>query len=180
MSHVTGDVVRQGRVIGHFVYNCGADQLHTPKVYSRRELDAVEDYRELEWTSCRCGGATVAVLLVMKYGQVVHWASRLCERCGILTENLAPAHDEMLTGRPPNEVSRPTNVDTYEAFAASGIVPGDRLHLGIVGNHVCDDATFLGLMAGGGGIKVEIAGRVVDDLHWGDIIELWRLPVSDS
>ena len=64
----------------------------------------------------------------------------------------------------------------------SGIVPGDRLHIGVAGPCVTiDDAVFTGLFEDKDdpniicGIRIEIDGRVIPDLWWGDIIELWKL-----
>jgi len=77
--------------------------------------------------------------------------------------------------------AQPINADTYDAFVASGLKPGDRVHLGVVGNHVSDDAVLRGVIEDEDqpdiirGVKVELQGQVID-LAWGDIIELWKLP----
>lgn len=84
---------------------------------------------------------------------------------------------------------KPTNLDTREAFEAAKIEPGTKLHLGVVGNHVTDDAVFVRMLAGRWpnhpnashfapptpGIVVRLGERE-HDLPWGDIIECWPVP----
>ena len=78
-------------------------------------------------------------------------------------------------------MGNPTNIQNSEDLIRSGLKPGDRVHIAIVGNHVRDDAIFTGAFENPddpsiiAGIRIEIDGRVISDLWWGDIIELWKL-----
>lgn len=75
---------------------------------------------------------------------------------------------------------KPVNINDHRDFLASGLKPGDKVHVGIVGNHVSDDAVLRGVMEDPQrpvdiqGVKVEIGGQVID-LPWGDLVEFWKL-----
>jgi hypothetical protein len=99
------------------------------------------------------------------------------------------------------------NIDSKEhAFAhllKNTLTPGQRMHVVVVGNHVRNDVTFVGLLwpkneddldlsGNGPSLNLKVNGLMVDlrackgvilrfanqdvDLPWGDIIELWPLP----
>lgn len=90
------------------------------------------------------------------------------------------------------------NIQTHQDLLDSGLQPGDRVHVGVCGNHVCEDAHYVGpwlaketdgaldcedVVVDGrpvmapklAGVRIRI-GKIEHDLWWGDIIELW--PVS--
>ncbi|MEY4744329.1 MAG: hypothetical protein RL272_274 [Candidatus Parcubacteria bacterium] len=74
---------------------------------------------------------------------------------------------------------KPVNIDGYADFIASGLKPGDKVHLGVVGGHVSDEAVLRGVLEDPQqpinilGVKVEIGGQVID-LYWGDLVEFWK------
>ena len=84
--------------------------------------------------------------------------------------------------------SRPQNLDMPEKFQAAGILPGMKLHLGVVGNHLTDEAVFVKKLIVPPpvvaqdymedrfvGIVVRLAGRE-HELEWDDILECWPVP----
>lgn len=89
------------------------------------------------------------------------------------------------------------NIQTTQDLIDSGLKPGDRIHVSICGNHVSEDAHYVGPTYSEAGDVEEIIvdrekeraevrqrctgvririGKHETDLDWGDIIELW--PVS--
>lgn len=92
------------------------------------------------------------------------------------------------------------NIQTHQDLLDSGLQPGDRVHIGVCGNHVNEDAHYVGpwLAKEADGaldmVEVTVDGRPVmtpklagvririgkheHDLYWGDIIELWQVSLQ--
>lgn len=68
----------------------------------------------------------------------------------------------------------PYNIQSHAAALAEGLSHGDRIHVGVCGNHQTDRAIFVGFVGGEKGIVVSVHG-IKTDLAWGDIVELWSL-----
>lgn len=71
----------------------------------------------------------------------------------------------------------PYNIQSYAAALAEGLSYGDRIHLGVCGNHVTEDAFFLQFDQNWGIIVSmrSVNGQRLNTLLWGDIVELWLL-----
>lgn len=71
----------------------------------------------------------------------------------------------------------PYNIQSHTSALAEGLSYGDRIHVGVVGNHVSEDLYFVnfhehkGIVVATGSIN----GPRINPLLWGDIVELWSL-----
>lgn len=71
----------------------------------------------------------------------------------------------------------PYHIQNHAAALAEGLSYGDRIYIGVCGNHRTDNAVFLRFMRNKQGIIISTHGRNggmsgIIELLWGDIIEL--------
>lgn len=71
----------------------------------------------------------------------------------------------------------PYNIQSHAAALAEGLSYGDRVHVGVVGNHKSDDLFFKNFTQNKQGIEVVKGSMrgIPTALCWGDIVELWLL-----
>lgn len=77
-----------------------------------------------------------------------------------------------------NTLTVPYNIQSHAAALAEGLSYGDKIHLGVCGNHVTEDAFFLNFYEQYRGIVVAMgstSGTRLEPLLWGDIVELWPM-----
>ena len=69
------------------------------------------------------------------------------------------------------------NIDNAASFTKSGLLPGDTVHLRVVGGQLRDDVKFVKeflLDERPVGVILVVDGRE-GKYYWGDIIELWKI-----
>lgn len=88
MSHATGEVYRDGRIVGYFEYDGTVDIACTAL---RATPEGVHDHwRADNDADCGCGGPGTEVTLYADYGSGFHWPGRACLACGAITAGLDP------------------------------------------------------------------------------------------
>lgn len=88
MSHSSGEVLQNGRVVGYFEYNGTADFAY-PNI--RATLQEVEDHwRDPDFdAACACGGKPINVELHAAYCDL-RWQSQACLKCRVITGETHP------------------------------------------------------------------------------------------
>lgn len=87
MSHATGEVLRDGEVIGHFEYD-GTSDVARRLVYAAKAA-MVANWRQPQPTPCTCRTG-VPVTLEADYGQGLRWDSEVCMDHGFIVGASSP------------------------------------------------------------------------------------------
>lgn len=87
MSHAHGEVILDGKVIGHYEYN-GTSDVALPNVYDTPE-EVTANWRK-GGRECSCGQPSIDVTLFSYYGSGFHWPGKYCPRCRLITGNRMP------------------------------------------------------------------------------------------
>lgn len=86
MSYASGQVIRDGDVIGWFEYD-GTFDVALPQVFATCE-ELSEHWREDQPQSCKCYGDPVE--LNADYGHGITWSARMCFKHKFITHNRVP------------------------------------------------------------------------------------------
>lgn len=84
MSHASGQVIKNKKVVGYFEYN-GTSDIVYPKI--RDSMEAVSNHwREDQPFSrtCSCGRPPEDVVLWSSYGAGFYWEGKACLRCKVI------------------------------------------------------------------------------------------------
>lgn len=105
MSHALGDVIKDHRIVGAFVYNGTADVAY-PRIFASGSEAAHYWSGETAGAECKCQNTPDDVVLFAHYGRGLYWNAKACLKCGAITDNRSlelmedsgvfPVH-----GRPP-------------------------------------------------------------------------------
>jgi len=94
MSHASGEVIKDKKVVGYFEYN-GTSDIVFPKI--RDTIEEVSDnWREEEPFNrqCTCGLPPEKVLIWSSYGAGFYWDGEACLICKVITSEFQLQHIE--------------------------------------------------------------------------------------
>jgi len=88
MSHASGEVIVDNKVVGYFEYN-GTCGFACPNIYATME-EMSEYWREQPVKSCECSNQEKRiheVVLWSSYGVGFHWKARVCFKCMVIVSH---------------------------------------------------------------------------------------------
>ncbi len=100
MSHAHGEVIKDGKIIGHYEYDGTADIVWTKIRATTAEVWA-------HWRTaanrakCTCEKPEpVKVILYSSYGNGFHWPGKICEICQVIVDGIGKYDIDSIPGHP--------------------------------------------------------------------------------
>jgi hypothetical protein len=93
VSHASGEVILNGKTVGHFEYN-GTSDVVIPWIYDTKE-EMLDNWRRPDpWPSCACKQPPTPVRLYTIYGDGFNWRGKVCLTCKVVVDGLDPWPEE--------------------------------------------------------------------------------------
>jgi hypothetical protein len=103
MSHAWGEVIQDGKVVGHYEYN-GTCDVCLPRIYDTHK-EVMDNWRSEQsaTASCTCGDPPSDVILYSDYGDGFYWPAKACLKCRAIVGDLAPYYGDEDEYDPPKK-----------------------------------------------------------------------------
>ena len=88
MSHSSGEVIHNGKIVGYFEYNGTAD-------FAMMDIHPTAEERNAHWREectheCTCGKPPEDVILYTSYGMGFHYKAKACLSCMVIVDGFEP------------------------------------------------------------------------------------------